>query len=568
MLTTLSIKDYALIENVNIEFHSGLNIITGETGAGKSILLGALGLILGERANTDVIRRGSKKAVVEGIFDLGDNHKVNSILDEFEIETASELIVRREVSLKGSNRCFLNDTPVPLANVKRIGDLLVDLHGQHEHQSILNIDTHIELLDDAANISKEYNAFLEIYSVLQTKLKELKTLQQKEKSISEKRDLYEFQIKEIDAVNPVEGEDESLENELRILENSERLIQSSAEVYNLLYEDDSSIYDKINQVLTFLTELSDIDNSFREKAEECNSAIAIIDDIADFSRNYRDSIDIDPSRLSDIRERIAALNRLKKKYGKSLSEVIEHRQKIGEEFELADNFAEKIEELTNLLTEIRIKAGEKAKLLSKVRKDAADKLIPGIEEALKYLGISDSKFEVKCWYEEAGKNDDEFIIVDNTNYNFNKSGIDNIEFYISTNMGEETKPLVRVASGGEISRIMLALKTILAKNDKLPLLVFDEIDTGVSGRIAQKVGNTMKSLTEHHQIIAITHLPQIASLADHHYSVEKEVVEDRVVSSINELGFEERIDEVAKLLSGEALSEASRNSARELMGIS
>jgi len=566
MLTSLQIKDYALIDNITIEFKKGLNIITGETGAGKSILIGALGLLLGERANTEIVRKGAKKSVVEGIFDVDPKSAVNKILEYNEIEVLPELIVRREVSLKGSNRCFLNDSPVPLSLIKEIGDNLVDLHGQHEHQSLLKIENHIELLDSSGDISVELKKYETARASLVKKLKELKELISKEKSIREKRDLFEFQLQEIDAVAPLVGEEEELEQELKILENSEKLLESTSNIYSFLYDGDNTIYDNLVIVRDLLNELSRIDKSFGEKKTEAESALANIDDIAEFVRSYRDKIDIEPVRLEEVRERLSSFNMLKKKYGGSISAVITYRKEIGAEFDLAENFSEKILQLNNEIEGLRKDAGNEAEKVTFARKKIASEIIPVIEESLKYLGIPDPKFSVNFRVEDfEGDGEDYLISSDNRKLVFGKKGIDLVEFFISTNIGEDPKPLAKVASGGEISRIMLSLKTILAKNDKLPLLVFDEIDTGVSGRIASKVGQTMKKLASLHQIIAITHLPQIAAVGDHHFVVEKQKSDNRVVSAIKELSENERIEEVAKLLSGEELTESSLKSAKELI---
>jgi len=568
MLKTLLIKDYALIENIEVEFGKGLNIITGETGAGKSILIDAMGLLLGERASTEVVRKGSDKSVVEGLFDVTGNKKVQQLLSANEIEFNSELIVRREISLKGTNRCFLNDTPVQLNLIKETGDLLVDLHGQHEHQSLLRAETHIEILDEFANLETQLNEFKTASRQLSDLSKDLRELIQKEYLLKEKRELFEFQIKEIDAVSPQDGEEEKLSDELKILENSEKLLSLTNEVYNAVYENEQSIQEQIADVKNKILELSKIDKSFDENLNEVDSILTSLVDISSFMRSYKDRIDIDPSRLEEIRERLGSLNLLKKKYGGSLKSVIDHREKIGAEFELAENFSLKISQLDKKIYDSRKECGLIAKKLSQERKVVSNKIKKEIEDALKYLGIADSVFKVKLENEIVPNTAENFIIVDGKYYKFNEHGFDNIEFFISTNIGEDPKPLVKVASGGEVSRIMLGLKSILAKTDKLPILIFDEIDTGVSGRIAQKVGQVLKSLASFHQIIAITHLPQIAGLSDFHFAVEKKKVGDRVVSSIKILKGEERIKEVAKLMSGEKVTEATLNSARELMGIS
>ena len=566
MLKSLEIKDYALIENIHVEFEKGLNIITGETGAGKSILIGAMGLLLGERASTEVIRKGSKKSIIEGIFDVTGNLKITNFLEQNDIDSSNELIVRREISLKGSNRCFLNDTPTSLSNIKEIGDLLVDLHGQHEHQSLLKQETHIELIDEFIKDKSIIKNFQEERVKLLEKIKEYQELLKREHSIAEKKQLWEFQLKEIESVNPQNGEEENLEAELMILENAEKLLESTTGIFEALYESDNSIYDAFVKIERELEELNNIDKSFEEKVKESRSALAIIKDISDFIRSYKDDIDLNPERLEEVRERLSSFNMLKKKYGGSIENVINHYKKIKEEFELAENFSERIANIENEIDRQRDLCGKKALILSEERKKISAEIKKEIAKALSYLGISDSTFEVNFTKNSPSSNDLEYICIEEGNYKLTHNGIDEVEFLISTNIGEDPKPLVKVASGGEISRIMLALKTILAKSDNLPLLIFDEIDTGVSGRIAQKVGHTLKDLASHHQIIAITHLPQIAGLSDAHYSVEKIKLNNRVVSTIRKLSYEEKVNEIAKLLGGENITEANLKGAKELMG--
>ena len=564
MLKSFEVKDYALIEHISVEFGNGLNIITGETGAGKSILIDAMSLLLGERASTEVVRKGAQKSYVEGIFNVKGNKKVKSLLEENEIEFNDELIIRREISLKGSNRCFINDTPVNLNLVKDVGNLLVDLHGQHEHQSLLRNETHIDYLDEFGDYQELLLQYRKIYSDLLHKENELKELQSKESIIKEKKDFYSFQIKEIDSVSPQEDEEDRLTEELKILENSEKLAELSSEVYQLLYESDSSIQTSLSKVRTLLQKLNEIDKSFSDPLAESDSALTEISDISSFIRSYNAKINIDPEEVEEKRQRLGAINLLKKKYGGSVKSIIEYRKKIGEEFELAENFSGKINELSKIIFELRKNAGSLAKSLSKKREQASKFVKKGIEESLKDLGIQTPQFTTRIINNQSEK--DSGIFLDGKYFKATSKGIDEVEFFITTNPGEDLKPLAKVASGGEVSRIMLSLKSTLAKNDKLPLLIFDEIDVGVSGRIAQKVGKALKNLSEYHQVISITHLPQIASLAEHHFSIEKVTQNERVISSIKKLPNSERITEIARLLSGEKITEASIKSAREMIG--
>jgi DNA repair protein RecN (Recombination protein N) len=564
MLKSLYIKDYALIESITVEFEQGLNIITGETGAGKSILIDAMGILLGDRASTEVVRRDSPKAIIEGVFDIKNNKKVSYVLDENEIEYSDELIIRREISVKGTNRIFLNDTPVNLNTLKEIGDLLVDLHGQHEHQSLLKNEKHIEFLDEYINLEEIKSSYRKIIADINKVKNELDSLINKESLAKEKFDLYNFQLKEINEVAPNLGEEEELQNELILLENAERLTELNTNIFNQLYDSENSVFDNINIVKGFLYELSKIDGRYNEKINESESILAMVQDIAEFSRSYLNKVDLDPNKLEEIRGRLNSFNRLKKKYGGNIAAVLEYKEKIKNEVELVSNFGDKISELTGRLEFLRNEAGIIAKEINVKRIKGSELLKSEIEDSLKDLGINYSNFEVSVTNRSANGTD-KYIIVDDSKYNYNNNGIDEVEFFISTNMGELPKPLVKVASGGEISRVMLALKTSLAKNETLPLLIFDEIDTGVSGRIGQKVGLALKKLASYHQIIAITHLPQIAALANTHYAVEKNVVNDRVISVVRKLSEDERLKEVAKLLSGEEITETGLMTAKELI---
>lgn len=563
MLKSFEVKDYALIEHISVEFGNGLNIITGETGAGKSILIDAMSLLLGERASTEVIRKGAQKSFVEGIFDVKANQKVKSLLKENEVDFYDELIIRREISLKGSNRCFINDTPVNLNLVKDIGNLLVDLHGQHEHQSLLRTETHIDSLDEFGDYNDILQQYKKVFSELTKKENELVELQGKENSIKEKKDFYSFQIKEIDNVSPEEDEDDNLLEELKILESSERLAELTSEIYQLLYESEISVQSSLAKVKSLIQKLNEIDKSFSDSLTESESALAQVQDISNFIRNYNSKINLDQKEVESKRERLSAITLLKKKYGGSVKSILDYRKKIGEESELAENFSGKMIELSKNIFESRKNAGNLAKNLSKKREQSAKLVKKGVEESLKELGIQEPQFKTQIINEQAEK--DSGVFAEGKYFKAYSNGIDEVEFFISTNSGEDLKPLAKVASGGEVSRIMLSLKSTLAKNDKMPLLIFDEIDVGVSGRIAQKVGRALKNLSTFHQVISITHLPQIASHADHHFSIEKSTKNERVISSIRNLPKMERITEIARLLSGENITDASLKSARELI---
>ena len=565
MIKSLLIQDYALIEKINVDFNAGLNIITGETGAGKTILIDAMSLLLGERASSDVIRKGADKSVVEGIFAIYKNKKVKTILTENGLEELPELIIRREISSKGSNRCFVNDSPVALNIIKDLGDLLVDLHGQHEHQSLLRKETHINFLDGFGNNEELLRTYKWLYTSLNKLLAELEEIKEKDAVYREKRDVLEFQMKEIDAVSPQVGEEEKLASELKILENSEKLLLLSDKIYNELYESENSVQDTLSKIKNDLAELNNIDSSFTESNSECETALTLINDISDNIRKYKAKIEIEPDQVEATRERLGAINLLKKKYGGSIESLLELRKKIAEEFQVADNYSESILSLEKKIKAVRENASAAAEKLSKERTRIANKVKKEIELILGELGIPNAKFEVRIFQKELNQNNEDGLSFNNKNFAYDSNGCDEVEFFISTNIGEDVKPLTKVASGGEVSRVMLALKSVLAKSDRLPLLIFDEIDSGISGNIAQKVGLSLKALASFHQIIAITHLPQIAAFSDHHYAIEKKTIDDRVISSIRKLDERGKVIEVAKLLSGEKVTDASIKSAKELI---
>lgn len=564
MIKSLTIKDYILIDKIKIQFDSGLNIITGETGVGKSIIIDAMNLLIGEKASTDLIRSGAEKAIVEGVFDVSDNQNVINFLGENNYDISDELIIRREILRKGSSRSFINDSPSSLVHLKELGKFIIDLHGQHEHQSLLRTETHIHLLDNFGNLEKLIEEYRVHYNRLKELFAKLDDLKNTEAVAKEKKDLYEFQAKEIDAVNPKPNEIEELQNKLKILENSERLYEATSRIYETLYESEFAIYDQLIKVRNLIDDLSKIDRTFTELKNDITSSISIVDEIAKFIQSYNSRIEFNPELLEEYRERLGSLMLLARKYGGSLDAVIEYRMKIEKELQLVANFEEEIQNIEEDIEAERKLCTEAAIRLSEKRREVAEKISKSIVNILSDLGIPNAKFDVIFRYKKI-ENPIAFVKLGNDYYEADSYGFDVVEFYISTNPGEELKPLAKVASGGEISRIMLALKTILAKSDKLPLMVFDEIDVGVSGRVAQKVGKALRNLSEFHQIISITHLPQIAGFSNTHFVVEKKIKDGRAVTTIKKLNDEEKIREIAKLISGEEITPASLESAKELI---
>ncbi|MBL7979156.1 MAG: DNA repair protein RecN [Bacteroidetes Order II. Incertae sedis bacterium] len=563
MLRSLSIRDYTLIDRLEITFENGLNIITGETGAGKSILVGALKLILGERASTDVIRSGAHKAVLEGVFDAPHAPKIREVLFDHGYEYDDTLILRREIG-SSSSRGFINDSPATMQLMRQVAESVIDLHGQHEHQSLLRTETHIEVLDNYAGLGELRAEYQMIYREMEGAVKARRQLIAREKDLKQKQELYAYQIKEIDEVSPKPGEEATLEAEAKLLENAEKRFAGSGDLVQMLYESEEAVYDRLVRARSVFAELATIDQRLQEPLADLRSAEVLIAELTKFLQDYHARVAFDPERLLEIRNRLGEFLNLKRKYGETIEEVIAFREKIGAQFELAADFEGAIARADKQVIELAQRLAQTALRLSAKRKEAALHIEEAIVRELRELGIVHAAFQVQFGVQADAKG---WIRDQTTGKRFAAlpNGVDEVAFYISTNLGETPRPLAKTASGGEISRIMLALKTILAKNERLPILVFDEIDTGISGRIAGKVGEAMRSLGEYHQIIAITHLPQIAAQGHSHYVVEKLVAGERTRSQIRLLSVEDRIRTIAAMFSGDEITEAALESARALL---
>lgn len=563
MLKSLHVENFALIDKIDVQFEPGLNIITGETGAGKSILIDALGSALGEKIESESLRKGAPKAISECIFQPVDNSELNNYLQQNEIENFLDtIILRKEISDNLRNRAFINDSPVPNALLIDIGNLLVDLHGQHEHQSLLNTNYHIQYLDEFGGYDQLRTKVAENYHYYITLIDNLRFLKERERAFAEKRELFQFQIKEIDNINPLKGEEQELMQEEKILQNSEKLFQFSNELFNDFYNNEDSVYDRISTGFTKLNELSAIDNQFESIKSDCDAARVAIEEIAKFLQSYFNNIEFNPERLEQIRIRLNQFSMLKRKYHRSIDEIADYRKQLEQEVHEIENLGTSISEKQQEIDDQRKRLTDLCLALSAQRKQAANNLEKEVLARLNQLGMKNTRFKVNVeWIVE----DQGAVTIDNVCYKTSEKGIDQVEFYIAVNPGEDLKPLARVASGGEISRIMLALKSTLADVDRIPVLIFDEIDMGISGRIAQAVGLALKRLSQTHQIICITHLPQIASMGDHHFVVEKISEQDSTRTRIRKLTTDDRAFEIAKLLGGESLTEIHVQAARELI---
>jgi len=564
MLKSLYIKDYALVDDLRVDFKSGLNIITGETGAGKSIIVGAMAVILGDKFEKDVIRTGATKTILEGEFTLPESSELSSFLKDNELTWENNyVIIRRELNESGRSRSFINDTPVPINVLETLGNFLVDLHGQHQHQLLLQVSRHIDYLDEFAELADEVHTVRVGYQKYIELTKRFKELQEHGNELKQKTDLFAFQLNEIKSVNPYPNEDEELKKEEIILKNSEILYESTKALFGILYESDGSVSEVLKKALLKLEELAGIDERFNSIKSECENAGIIIDEIANSLGDYNSKINFDSVRLEEIRQRLALLTGLKKKYGGTINTILEQKEHLEHELQLIDNLDEEIASIKHKVDEQLELIKNKSIELSEKRRITADQLSNKVIEELSQLGMTNAKFNVFDSYKEITEG--HFVEIDGRRIQLSPKGIDQVEFLISANPGENLKPLSSVASGGEISRIMLALKTLLAEADKVPVLIFDEIDIGISGRIAQAVGKSLRKLSQSHQIICITHLPQIASSGHQQYLVEKIMSDSRTITTIRELSKEERIEQIARLIGGEIITNAHLSSAIELI---
>jgi DNA repair protein RecN (Recombination protein N) len=563
MLTNLIVQNYALLDEVNIEFSSGLNILTGETGSGKSILIGALGLILGSRATKDAIRSGMDSATVEGLFEWKSDEPMIPLPEDLDIEIDDRtLIIRRDVTRDGRSRCTVNGHPVTVTVLKRLGEFLVDLHGQHDHQSLLDQRTHINFLDGFGDIKRLKEQVAHAFRHFSGAARALKQLDEENLATRERRELYQFQLEELEKADVYPGEEDALETELAVLEHAEQLIQVASTAYEALSQREDAVIDQLIQIIRSLEDIERIDVSLSEPVSNARSARYYLDDVVVFLQQYRDRIEFDPVRLDEVQERLEQLKMLKRKYGGTLKEVCVYRDRMADEINRLETADEHRAELEEALEQARKNLTAKAEKLSTARKKTASRMETRVVKELTELGMKKTRFQVHIgWHEVA----DGPIVIEGKSYQADASGMDHVEFLISPNQGEELKPLVHIASGGEISRVMLALKVILAESDQVRTLVFDEVDLGIGGRIAESIGQKLKLLSQSHQVLCITHLHQVACWGHTHFTVHKESSRGRTVTQINHLDQDGRVQEIARMLAGETVDDMAVTHAREIL---
>jgi len=554
MLLELTIENYAVVGQLKVRFYTGLNLLTGETGSGKSIVVDALGLLLGGRASGDMVRSGETRARIGGIFEVRNSAAVRRVLEPAGIESEEgELLIEREVLSEGKSRAYIGSRPVAVALLKDLAVHLADIHGQHDQQLLFSSDAQRDMLDAFASVAESVGRVASIYAGWRAAGAELEALERSEQEQLRLLDLWSFQRKEIEAAALEPGEDTALENERRILQNVQRLEEAASAAYGALYDSPESAVSLTRAASKRVDELCRIDASLEAVREQLNSAALALQEASYGLRDYLGRLEANPGRLEEIENRLAAIDRLKRKYGQSIEEILEFVGQVRSQIASAETAGERMQQLRQTKNQLSSEFEQSAAQLTAARQAAGRKLEKRVETELAQLAMERATFRVQispaAWSE---------------------SGADRIDFLVSANPGEEPRALEKVASGGELSRIALALKTCLAgpKTSLIRTLVFDEVDAGVGGSAAEGVGRRLKKLAANHQVLCVTHLPQIASFADHHYRVEKREVRGRTVAELEELDAAARTREIGRMLSGQKVTPEALKHAEQLIRMS
>ena len=551
MLKELRIKDFAIIENLLVEFTEGLNLLTGETGSGKSIIIEALEMVLGGRASKDMVRSGKEKAIVEAMFFLDE--ELREDLKDMGYETDGVLVLTKEISERYPSVSRINGRPVTLNILKNVTAKLVDIFGQHEHQSLLDTGNHMIIIDSLLDrkgkelLDQVYGEY-ELYKGLVEKKKKLSvSSQEREREL----DLLNFQIEEIDNANLKEGDDQEIEMEFKRLDNLKETIAQSLQALTLLKDEfgEASVIDLLQRAGEIIAQGGRYDKELKEYGKTLQGITYELEDLYREMAAYVENLDVDQEALFVLRERLDIVNSLKKKYGNSVNQILDYRNEIESRHQSLQNLDQELQEVEREIQKIKDSLLQRSELLGKMRRSLAESLEEKMERELSSLNMDNIRFKVHFKTKEEPSS----------------KGMDQIEFLISTNPGEDLKPLAKIVSGGEMSRIMLAFKGILADKDNMPTLVFDEIDTGISGRTAQVVGEKIKRISKGHQVISISHLPQIAALADTHFAIRKDSQRERTITRVEKLTEGDRIEELARILGGVEVTETTRRHAEEML---
>jgi DNA repair protein RecN (Recombination protein N) len=550
MLRELKIKDFAIVDDLSIEFEPGLNILSGETGAGKSIVIGALGLLLGARAQSDQIKTGAKSAEVQAFFDIDGAAE----LDALGIDSSEGVIVRRIISTNGKSRVYINDNLANVKSLEAFGKYLVDIHGQHDHQRLTSSEKQRAFIDSFGKLDALLEEYSKVYDDVKDVENRLEKLQERSQEIAHRLDLLQFQVKEIEQADVQAGEIGELEEKRKILFNTTKLRELCENAYTALYEGERSISDGLNTIISDLQTILEYDSSAKEPLELLGSAEPLISDAAATIRKMREQYNADPNALEEVERRLDTLRGLQKKYGRTEEDILEYLNKARAELDDMEHSDERIEELTEQLDELRNKLRDRAKKITEKRKRASEEVQTMVSKHLSELVFKKAVFMVAV---EQNRDESGKLV-------FGPNGTDSVEFLFSANASEPPKPLKKVASGGELSRVMLAIKSVFAQVDDTPIMVFDEIDAGIGGKTAMSVGDALKELSSRHQVLCITHLAQIASKADTHYSIEKRQKEKKVEVNVKLLTDDDRVKEIARMLSGK-VTETSLKHSEELL---
>lgn len=554
MLQELSIKDFAIIDEIQISFQPKMIVLTGETGAGKSIIIDALGLLAGGRGSTEFIRKGEKKAVIQGLFTLPREANTYNILEEYGIDSEDgQIILQRDLYRGGRNICRINGMMVNLATLRKVGETLIDIHGQNEHQELMKPENHIDLLDE---YDKKTSQLRNQYQVVYQNYRKLKLSMEKkeadEKAWVQRLDMLNFQVKEIEEAGLKINEEDELVEEKNKLDNFQAIHDALELSYQILSGEKIDVVGNLGNAMNELSDVSDLSENLQEINTKISDAFYSLEDAARDISDELDSMEWNGERLNEIEERLELIHQLKRKYGDTIEDILHYHSRIEKELREMENAEQNSEKQERQLSEALEKVKELAIKLSKQRKKSAKKLEKMIHEQLSALYMDKAVFEVKCL----------------NNSKLYSKGIDKVEFYIQTNPGEEMGPLAKIASGGELSRIMLALKTIFSQKMGVTSIIFDEVDTGVSGRVAQAIAEKISQISNNSQVLCITHLPQVAAIADNHYYISKSVNDGRTETSLKELDEKQKIREIARMLSGSEITELTLKHAEELIKMS
>ena len=564
MLKYLEIRNFVLIDKLKINFHSGFNVLTGETGAGKSIIISALELITGEKGSTRMVGANGDRLIVTGCFSLQSSSSiVKAKLKEWNIEINNdELNIKREITKDGKSKSFINNVGVKVAELKELGDLIVDIHGQHEHQSLFNPINHLNFYDSYLNIDEKLENYREHYNKLVKLIKQYNEISQNKNTILKEKSFLEYAIDEIENAKLKPNEDEDIKNDITMMSNAESIASSLSAINKDIFGSESGAYIKLTRSIGALQSVSKYDNRLSDIASQIEGITLNLEDIKNVLTEIRAKTKFDPDEMQSLNERLFFINTLKKKYGSNIKEIINYAKEAKEKLESLNFSEDDIQNLKNEIEALREKTSILAKEISDIRHNRKDEFIKAIENEMNDLGMSSTKFDVEITLDE---DDDGILIIDGSHLKANSSGIDNIEFIIAPNKQSMFQPLRKIASGGEISRIMLSLKSVLSIGDYCETCVFDEIDVGVGGRIAEVIGEKIASLSKRKQVLSVTHLAQIAIYANTHFKVTKNEGEDTVTSTIEELDDSARVQEIARMITGKEITEASIKHAEELL---